>query len=456
MKKFPLAAALAVALAVPAASDTLTFSLAQSYAGNLFQTQASGSDKLTTAGLSWEKSLSSFSLFAAVEYTRLWENSGLSDVDLSLGLDYVKSLGEKTALYFALEGDAVRFQSEYGDFNRTGVRFTAALKSFLSPSSILKATAATEYRTYAFAPFDFLSQGLVVSLDKYLPSKTTLKAELGWGIKYFPHPRLLDSSAPTVAAAATVTTEGSNSPAAPADAFAPDDQGPSGKGPGGGAAGGNEQAGSDTAGNKAGDKGPNSPNSPSAPGPGPGQGTTGSAWRGSRSTGYAYYSATGGSQSIQMASFNATVAQGLGTRLGLRLSGIVQRTLAGRNPFTAVEEFAQIENPTYDAFSWQGAGWSAQATAALPWNIELRLGYTWTDKEFPGITALGLDGLSTGITRRDRRNQIEVKVEKTFARWTAVLSAALIRNTSNDPLYDWRGPFVSLGLQWSPSFGKGK
>lgn len=434
MRKLWLAAWLMAAACLPAAADTVQFSLAQAYAGNLFQTSLSGPDQVTVAGFSWEKSLSSFSLFAAAEYSRLWENSGLSDLDLSVGADYVRSLGSKTAIYFALEGRAVRYGEDFADFNRSGGRFNASLKTYLSPSSILKASAVTESRAYAFSPFDFLSQSAAVSVDKYFASRTTLKAELSWGYKYFLHPWLADDGGAAEDSATGSEATGVSPLAA-------------GEGPGAGRGGEGGAAGS---GGGTGDSGAsgNGPGSPKSGSGGGGEGTA--AWRGSRDFGYALVSGEGGGSGIQMAALNATIAQGLGDRFGLRASGIWQRTLSGRNPFAAVEEFAIAENPTYDAFAWQGRGWNAQATALLPWNTELRLGYTWTDKEFPGIEAMGLDGLPLSETRRDRRGQIEARLEKTFARWTAVLAVAFIRNDSNDPLYEWSGPSVSLSLDWRP------
>lgn len=447
MKLAGTAAAIAsilFALTAPAGADTLTFSLTQAYTRNLFQTQASVADRITLAGLSWEKSLSSFSVFASADAALLWENSGLSDLDFSGGVDYVAALGSKTALYFALEGGIVRYRSEYADFGRSGARLTASLKTYLSPSSIFKATSATEYRVYGFSPFDFLSHGLTASLDKYFPSKTTLKAEAAWGFKYFLHPWLSAAAAPTAEAGAEETIL-----FIPPDLPSPDEDGPPGKKPGmpgNGAPGqGNQGSGSGGSDGALG-------NGPNSPGPG-GKGALGASWRLSRGTGYAYADG-GGSQGIQMASGSLILAQGLGNRVGLRLAGILQKTLSGQNPFSAVEEFAMIENPTYDAFAWQGWGWNAQATAILPWNIELRLGYTWTDKEFPGIESLDLEGVALGLTRRDERDQIDVSLEKSFKRWSAVLSYGHIRNRSNDPLYAWSGPFVSLGLRWSPPIGE--
>jgi hypothetical protein len=432
----------ALAFGVPAGADTLTFSLSQAYTGNLFQTLASGSDRITMAGLSFEKSLSSFSVFASVDTTFLWQNSGLNDLDFSAGVDYVAALGPKTAAYFALQGEMVRHRTEYVDFDRSGVRLTASLKTYLSPSSIFKAVSATEYRAYGSSPFDFFSHGLTASLDKYFPTKTTFKAEAAWGFKYFLHPWLAAPAPTDGVAGAAETFE-----LTPNDGFSPGDDTP-GKKP--------EAPGSGGPGQGSGSGGSDGTPGNGTPSPGSGgQGTLGSSWRSSRGSGYAYAAGEGG-QGIQMASANAALAQGIGNRVGLRLAGVLQKTLSGRNPFSAVEEFAMIENPTYDAFAWQGWGWNAQASAVLPWSIELRLGYTWTDKEFPGIESLDLDGAPLGLTRRDKRDQIDVKLEKSFKRWSAVLSYGHIRNRSNDPLYAWSGPFVSLSLQWSPAIGKKK
>ncbi len=442
MRFLPLVAVMAASCLPAAAADALRFSLSQAYAGSLFQTAVSGSAQITTAGFSWDKALGSIGLSAGAEYSRLWRNAGLSALDLSLGADVVKTLGAKTALYLSLEGQAARFGSDFSDFDHTGGRLTAALKSYLSPSSILKATAASEYRAYSFSPFDFLSQGVSVSLDKYFASRTTLKAELSWGYKLYFHPWLASEAAADPAA--DVSAGGGI--LTPFAAW----EGPGRGGPGGGAAGSSSGSGAGQSGSSGG--GPGSPGSGRS-----GNGAAyAAAWRDNRSSGYALVSSTGGSRGIQTAAFNGIIAQGLGDRAGLRLAGIWRRTLSGGSPFSAVEEFAAVENPPYDAFAWQGWGWSAQTTALLPWNIERRLGYTWTDKEFPGIEALALDGLPLGETRRDRRGQIEARMEKTFAHCSVVLTAASLRNDSNDPLYAWRAPFVSLSLEWRPGPGKKK
>jgi hypothetical protein len=396
MKRIPtllaVAAIAALSAALPAAADSLSLSFSQNWAENFFQTRLPGADAVTVAGLSWEKSLSAFSLMAGAEYSALRVNTGLNSASFSAGVDYLYAASEKTALYLSLMGDTALFRSEYADFNHSAARFSAALKSYVSPSSILKASAVSEYRSYRYTQFDFFSQGMAVSLDKYFPSRTTLQAELGWGYKYFLHPQVIVAA--VVPASGMLSTLG-------------------------------------------------------------GQGGTGLAWRGGRGGPgrYALTSTRSEGKSIQIASLQGRVAQGLGDRIGLRLAGIVQWNLSGENPFTTVEEYALIENPTNDMYAWKGTGWNAQLTLLLPWNVEARLGYTRSDKTFPGIESLDLDGTSLGLTRKDGRDQLEVKLEKNFIKWSAVLSYAYIRNRSNDPLFDWRGQFISGGLQWNFNLG---
>jgi hypothetical protein len=389
MKRFQIISAAAILAASLSFADTLTLSFSHNATDNLFQTRYAESDAVTTAGLMWEKTLSEFSLLAGAEVFALHENTGMSLATLSGGADYLRTLGEKTALYFSLLGDASLFQADYSDFNHTGLRFTAALKTYLSPSSILKATAASEYRSYRYDPFDFFSQTLSVSLDKYFPSRTTLQADLGWGYKYFFHPQ-------TVVAGDAEDAAGPGGMAVSA-----------GKGQGG---------------------------------------------RGGGSS-YAPVAAGVEGQGIQTASLQARIGQGLGDRVGLRLAGIIQWNLSGENPFTTVDEYMMIENPTYDAFAWEGTGWNAQLSFLLPWNVDVRLGYNRTDKTFPGIESRDLEGNLLGLTREDGRDQLDIKVEKSFGRWSLVFTYAFIRNGSNDPLFDWSGRFISGGFQWNFDLG---
>jgi len=162
----------------------------------------------------------------------------------------------------------------------------------------------------------------------------------------------------------------------------------------------------------------------------------------------------GGGAGIQNCSLSAVVAQGIGSRMGISFSGTRQWTLSGKSPFLYVEESYMAENPTYDAFSWEGWNWGALLTAEVPWDIELKIGYTVSRKAFPGIESLGLDGSPLGLTREDRRRQTDERVEKDFSKFTLFLSSSFIRNGSSDPFFDWKGSFVSGGIQWNISFGK--
>ena len=158
-------------------------------------------------------------------------------------------------------------------------------------------------------------------------------------------------------------------------------------------------------------------------------------------------------QGIQVFSLSGLIAQGLGSKIGIRFSGMRQWVLSGQNPFFFIEEFYMVENPSYDRFSWEGYQIGSQLTLLIPWNIQLKLGYTVSQKEFPGIESLDLEGNPLGITRKDTRKQIDVRVEKNFPRFSIFASYFYVYNSSNDLYFDWNGHFFALGVEWNISLG---
>jgi hypothetical protein len=158
-------------------------------------------------------------------------------------------------------------------------------------------------------------------------------------------------------------------------------------------------------------------------------------------------------QGIQVFSLSGLIAQGLGNKIGLRISGMKQWVLSGQNPFFFIEEFYMVENPSYDRFSWEGYQLGSQLTFLLPWNIQLKLGYTMSNKEFPGIESLDLEGNPLGITRKDNRKQIEVMTEKNFPRFSVYVSYYYVENSSNDLYFDWSGHYFSVGIEWNIPLG---
>ncbi len=158
-------------------------------------------------------------------------------------------------------------------------------------------------------------------------------------------------------------------------------------------------------------------------------------------------------QEIQVFSLSGWIAQGLGNKIGIRFSGMRQWVLSGQNPFSFIEEFYMVENPSYDRFSWEGYQFGSQLTLLTPWNIQLKLGYTMSNKEFPGIESLDLEGNLLGIMRKDKRKQIAVTTEKNFPRFSVFVSYLYIQNSSNDLYFDWSGHFLSVGIEWNIPLG---
>ncbi len=166
------------------------------------------------------------------------------------------------------------------------------------------------------------------------------------------------------------------------------------------------------------------------------------------------YRPGGGGSGIQSASTGLLLAQGLGDRLGLSISGLRQWTLSGENPFLSIEEFYFVRNPSSDDFSWDGWAWSAVATLVLPWDIELKMGYNGFDKSFPGIEVLSPEGDPTGVIRSDRRHLLEGRIEKSFPRFSVFFSYVHINNSSSDPFFTWRSPSFLGGIEWAIPAGR--
>lgn len=397
MKKILVLILVYSALLTTGAADMFKFTLAQGGTDNLFQNFSPVTEYITTPGFYLDKDLGRFSLFAEGGFHFLSQNSALSNFSQDLGLDYILPAGEKSAFYFSITGRGTLYRKDYSDFNFLAVDLYAAFKSYLTPTSIVQANYSLENKTFQASGFDYFSHALVVSFDKYFSSRTTIKAELNWGMKHFLHPAWgieSDSSA-------TSSTQ------------------QSGFGMGGPGYGGQG---------------------------GPGNGRTSS-----------YFPDTKPQEpTIQIFSLGGVIAQGLTDSIGLRIAGLKQWNVSGENPFTQIEEYYLVENPSFDRFAWAGWQFEGQFTALLPWNIQVKLGYTGSDKTFPGIESLNLDGLGLGQMRKDNRSLWRADLVKNFPSLSIYLSYQLILNRSNDPYYDWTGNFLSAGIEWNYFFGAKK
>jgi len=387
MKRVSWAAVFIVGLSFGARAETLTLGFFQSSTDNLFQTSFPEKDQISSLSFAFEKSFSALSFFTQGTYSYLYTNTSLSAYAQEAGLDTVRALSEKTALYLAVKAAGTVYREAYDDFNFITLGLAAAAKSYLIEGSILKLNYNLDYKNYHLSIFDSLSHYATASLDRYFETRTTLKADINWGWKYFFHPYVAEPISPK------------------------------------------------------------EPTQPSGGGNGPGGSHMG--WR----NGFARPASDARGQGIQIFSVSGLVAQGIGNRVGLKISGLRQWTLSGENPFTSIGEFYLIENPSYDVFSWNGYVMSGQLTVEIPWDIQLKLGYTGSRKEFPGIEALDAEGASLGILRNDTRNQWEARLEKDFRTLSVYLNYTYVDNRSNDLLFDWRGHFLMAGVEWNINWG---
>ena len=391
-----------------AQGGTVFLSFNQHATPNLFQTRDAVADRVSAFSLAVDQDLSALSLLADLSYSAFHETPGLSFLSAGVGLDYLRPVGGKSAFYFALGGTGQFYRQAYAAFSSLGVNLLGAFKTYLAPSSILKLQWQGAYASFNDSLFDFLSQTASLSIDKYLPTRTTLKAEAEWGTKFFLHPFLPEPVEPLTEPVAAL--------AAP-------------RGPGAGTASG------------------------SGSGSGSGGGWGGRQYEG----GYGFiprYSSEGGGAGIGHVGLSFLAAQGLGDVVGLSVSALKQWTVSGENPFLSIEEFYLVQNPSADAFSWQGHQLNARVTLNLPWEVELKSGYTYSDRNFPGVESLGLDGAPLGEVRSDIRRLFETRLEKDFRRLTVFLAYAWVDNDSNDPLFDWKSHSIMGGFEWNLPTGR--
>jgi len=433
MKKIGLLALSVLAAFVCLQADVLTLYFNQKTTDNLFQTAYSESDHVSSMGFSLDKDLGEISLFAEGSLSYLYENPDLTFYVQDLGLDHVWVVGKKSGLYVSLTGRGAFYRSDFSDFNYGALNAYGAFKSYLSPTSILKADYALTLRDYRWSQFDYLSQALNVTLDKFFQSRTTLKAGLGWGFKHYFHPYTEEAALPADESPIEDMYLGKDLAQVLGNGNGPEQDQRNGLGSDQGTGPGSDQGtgpggdqGTGPGGDQGTDAGSGSGNGSDmdqakGPGSGPGMDRGMGPGRpvGSGPLAYSLPQVSGqqGSAGIHTLALNALVAQGIGDRLGLRISGVRQWPLSGENPFMYVWEFYMVENPFYDRFSWAGYEFGAQVTYLLPGDIQAQLGYNYSQKEFPGVEVLDDEGAATGIGREDSRQHLQARISKDFHRF---------------------------------------
>ena len=398
--------------ALPARAGTIYLSFIQHTTQNLFQTREAVSDQLSAFSLAVSQDLAALSVLARIEYSAFRTTAGLSSFAADLGFDLLLPAGGKSAFYVAAGGAGQFYRRDYDAFTSLGGNLLGAFKTYLAPSSIMKIQWQGQYAAYRDPLFDAVSTIASFSIDKYFPSRTTLKAEAEYGYKYFLHP------------------------------FAPEPQEPA----------------------------PAPPASmailAAAGGPGSRSGGAGSCSGFGLASGWGdrlypgchgfipKYSAAGGGAGIGHVALSLVAAQGLGDAIGLSVSAVRQWIVAGENPFLSIEEFYFVQNPSADSFSWDGHQINGRISLSLPWDLSLKGGYTYSDKTYPGVDSLGLDELPLGLVRNDRRDLFEARLQKDFRRLSVFAAYSYVDNSSTDPLFSWHSHFVMGGIEWNLPTGR--
>jgi hypothetical protein len=388
--------------AVSAQGGTVYLSFNQHSTQNLFQTREAVAEQISAFSLAIDQNFSALSFLANMEYSAFRQATGLGFFAADAGFDYLLPTGAKSAFYFAAGGAGTFYRQEYGAFSSLGANLLGAFKTYLAPSSILKLQGQSMYAAFNDPLFDFLSQIATLSIDKYFKTRTTFKADAEWGYKYFLHPFLPEPAEPLAEPVVTIAAPNGT-----------------GMGSGSGQRGGGQHY----------------------------QGGNGFIPR---------TSSEGGGAGIGHVSFSLLAAQGIGDVLGLSVSALRQWVVSGENPFLSIEEFYLVQNPSTDSFSWEGSQFTGRVTLNAPWSVELKAGYTYNDKTFPGVESMSLEGVPLDIVRNDFRHLFEARIEKNFRRVTIFLAYSWVDNRSTDPLFIWESHYVMGGFEWNlPTRRKG-
>jgi hypothetical protein len=388
--------------AVSAQGGTVTLSFNQHSTQNMFQTRDAVAEQISAFSLSIDQDFSALSVLANLEYSAFRQTAGLGFFAADAGFDYLLPTGAKSAFYFAAGGGGTFYRQEYGAFSSLGANLLGAFKTYLAPSSILKLQWQGMYAVYKDSLFDFLSQIATLSIDKYFKTRTTFKADAEWGYKYFLHPFLPEPIEPLTEAVTTMAAS-------------------NGMGTGTGS--------------------------------GSGQGWGGQRYQGGNGF-IPRTSSEGGGAGIGHISLSLLAAQGIGDIVGLSVSAVRQWTVTGENPFLSIEEFYLVQNPSTDSFSWEGRQLNGRITMNLPWSVELKAGYTYSDKTYPGVESMSLEGVPLGLGRNDLRHLFEARLEKNFRRGSLFLAYSWVDNRSSDPLFVWKSHFIMCGFQWNLPVGR--
>lgn len=388
--------------AVSAQGGTVTLSFNQHSTQNLFQTRDAVAEQISAFSLSIDQDFSALSVLANLEYSAFRQTTGLGFFAADAGFDYLLPTGAKSAFYFAAGGAGTFYRQEYRAFSSLGANLLGAFKTYLAPSSILKLQWQGLSAAYKDSLFDFLSQIASLSMDKYFKTRTTLKADAEWGYKYFLHPFLPEPVEPLAEPVATIAAS-------------------NGMGMGTGTASG--------------------------------QGWGGQQYQGGNGF-IPRTSSEGGGAGIGHVSLSLLAAQGIGDVVGLSASVVKQWIVTGENPFLSIEEFYLVQNPSTDSFSWEGRQFTGRLTLNLPWSVELKAGYTYSDKTYPGVESMSLEGVPLGIVRNDLRHLFEARLEKNFRRLTVFMAYSYVDNSSSDPLFVWKSHFLMGGFEWNLPAGR--
>ncbi len=99
-----------------------------------------------------------------------------------------------------------------------------------------------------------------------------------------------------------------------------------------------------------------------------------------------------------------------------------------------------------DHYGYEGLMLQGMLTQALPFDSRLRFSFSSQEKKYSNLPAYNLQGVQIAHNRLDRRNVLTIQLQKEFDLFTLQLMYEHIKNSSNDPFYDYKNNAFTIGL----------
>lgn len=376
-----------------AAETKLTLSpyLDFSHSSNIFWNAYQVADTTLSPGLGLDMGTNSWNLFLEANGRFYKSNNYLNSSMVAGGVSFFKIISARTSLYVSPDFSLTYYQNDLSFLNTAVPGITVGVKHAFSKHVFSRLSLGMRQSNYLNEDsYDRTRLAAFLELSSFFSTQTTLRLTLGMNYLLFPHIGMPSSSAAWVAPAAGASADLHNRRGFPSRPVAPLD----------------------------------------------GEATTDAATI---------------DLAIPQPYIVMRVAQGLGYKTGLVAEFLYrknQNSLEGIHAIAASEwALEQVD----EDFFWQGARISLGIKTEAFWGLEFALDFSYFNKEYKGIDALDLDGVSIQplAFRSDTQKQVNMRIAKRIGAIDLFVAGGYRDNHSNDLYFRYDFFTISGGMELS-------